>query len=175
VRSGRKAGKMRRRLWSGSRSLASIVVAALAVTGLAGCENLGEKAGEALTQQPSRTPHHHRPTGPTKQAARRFLHKTFLLYDHGESRRGCTFSESKPYLSVDRTCASNTQKIVAQFHAQGLTLMPKSITVNVQGTRGRATYKWVLNGRPASSSNYLCYDGHRWWITGDPKVGDRGL
>ena len=160
--------------WARARLGATCVLAALAVIGLTGCENLGQKAAEGLTQ-PSQPPHHHRPSGPTKQAAKAFLHKTFVLYDHGQSRRGCTFSESKPYLAVDTTCVPETEKVVSQFHALGLTVVPKTITVDLHGTRGTATFTWVVNGHRASSSAYLRYDGHRWWMTGEPKTGDRGL
>lgn len=157
-----------------ARSGVSCVLAAVAVLGLTGCENLGKKAAEAVTQ-PSQPPHRHRPSGPTKHAAMTFLNKTFALYDHGHARRGCTFSESKPYLAVDPTCVSGTEKVVARFHAHGLSVVPKTIALHLHNTRGTATFTWVVNGQHASSSAFLRYDGHRWWMTGEPRTGDRGL
>jgi hypothetical protein len=159
---------------TGARLGATCVIATAAILGLTGCENLGKKAAEAVTQ-PSKPPHHHRPSGPTEQAARAFLHQTFVLYDHGRARRGCTFSESKPYLAVDRRCVSESQKVVAQFHAHGLSVVPTTIAVHVHDTRGTATFTWVVNGHRARNSAFLRYDGHRWWMTGEPKTGDRGL
>lgn len=85
--------RVRRRARLGAMCALGVLVA----TGLSGCDNLGKKAAEAVTQ-PSPSAPHHRPSGPTKRAAKAFLHKTFVLYDRGESRRACTFSESKPYL-----------------------------------------------------------------------------
>ena len=149
-------------------------LAVLAGMGLTGCENLGKRAAEAATQ-PSQPPAHHRPSGPTKRAATAFVHRTFVLYDHGESARACAFSESKPYLAVDRTCVSGSEKVVAQFHARGLSLVPTTITAHLHGTRGTASFAWVVNGHRVSTFAYLRYDGHRWWMTGERKTGDRGL
>ena len=153
---------------------AACALAVLAGMGLTGCENLGKRAAEAATQ-PSQPPTHHRPTGPTKRAATAFVRRTFVLYDRGESRHACSFSESKPYLAVDPTCVSGSEKVVAQFHAQGLSLVPTRITTQVHGTRGRADFAWVVNGHRVSTFAYLQYDGHRWWMTGERKTGDRGL
>lgn len=160
--------------WTRARLVATCALAVLVGIGLTGCENLGTKAAEAVTQ-PGPPPAHHRPSGPTKRAAKAFVRKTFVLYDRGQSRRACAFSESKPYLALDRTCGPDTAKIVARFHAHGLSAVPKTITVQLHGARGTATFAYVVNGQRVASFVYLRYDGHRWWMTGERKTGDRGL
>lgn len=160
--------------WIRGRLGATCAMAVLLGTGLSGCDNLGKKAGEALLQ-PSQSPTHHRPIGPTREAAKSFLRKTFTLYDRGQPQRACAFSESKPYLTVDRDCASHSAKVVALFHSRGLSLLPKAINVQLHGTEGRANFVWVIDGRRVGGLAYLQYDGHRWWMTGDKKTGDRGL
>jgi hypothetical protein len=148
-------------------------VALLAGAGLTGCENLGHRAAEAVTQ-PGRQDHH-RPSGATHRSARAFVRKTFVLYDRGRARRACAFSESPAYLAVDRSCARESARSVAQLHAAGVSAVPKIITTHLTGTRGTATLWWVVQGQRASIFVYLRYDGHRWWMTGERKTGDRGL
>jgi hypothetical protein len=146
----------------------------MAGVGLTGCENPGKKAGEAFARPPhSQSPHHTH--GPTVRAARVFLHKTFVLDDHGQAERACAFSESKPYLAVDRTCAADVRRVVSLFHAHGMSAVPKTTVVHVHGTSGTAIFTWVVTGHRASSRSYLQYDGHRWWMTGEQKTGDLGL
>jgi hypothetical protein len=159
--------------WTRARLGAACALAVLSGIGMTGCGNLGKKAADAV-MQPSQ-PTHHLPSGPTKRAARAFVHKTFVLYDQGHAPRACAFSESKPYLAVDRTCVSEAQKIVSQFHAHGLRAVSKTIAPHLRGTRGTVTVAWVINGHHVSAFSYLRYDGHRWWMTGSKKTGDRGL
>ncbi len=151
---------------------ATFALAVLAGLGLTGCENLGQKAAEAVTQPHQQGHHRH---GPTDRAARAFVRKTFRLYDRGQYRRACAFSESKAYLAVDRACARSSAKSVAQLHSVGVSAVPKIVTTHLTGTRGTATLWWVVKGQRASIFVYLRYDGHRWWITGEKKTGDRGL
>lgn len=152
---------------------ATCALAVLAGLGLTGCENLGHRAAEAVTQPDQQG--HHRPNGATGRAARAFVRKTFLLYDRGRIRKACAFSESPAYLAVDRNCARSSAKSVGQLHAAGVSAVPKIITTHLTGTRGTATLWWVVQGQRASIFVYLRYDGHRWWITGEKRTGDRGL
>jgi hypothetical protein len=145
----------------------------LAGVGLTGCENLGHRAAEAVTHPDQQG--HHRSGGATDRAARAFVRQTFRLYDRGQTRRACALSESPAYLAVDRNCVRESAKSVAQLHAAGISAVPKIITTHLTGTRGTATLWWVVQGQRASIFVYLRYDGHRWWMTGEKKTGDRGL
>ena len=157
-------------LWTRAKLGATCVLVVLAGTGLTGCENLGKKAAEVVTQ-----PGTHRAHGPTDRSARRFLHKTFVLYDRGQFRRACAFSESKAYRAVDRTCARESARSVRQLQDAGVGVVPRTITTHLVGTRGTATLWWVAQGQRASIFVYLRYDGKRWWMTGEKKTGDLGL
>lgn len=172
VRITREAVLGKSRSWSRSGVIG--VVAALAGLGLTACENVGTRAGEAILQ-PSPSPRHHRPSGPNPRAAKAFVRKTFVLYDRGQSRRACAFSESGPYRAADHSCVTSSARAVAQLHSHGIRAVPQTITVHVHGNRGTAIYAWTVNGHHISNLLYLRYDGHRWWMTGERKSGDLGL